>query len=91
MLGEGFFGTLMRKLFLWSGNMISAKDGAQTTLHCVLVEETSLESGAFYSQFGIYQDKEARKGGWPMKLPNLNATPEVATKLWEASDKLVGL
>lgn len=91
LLSEGFFGTVLRKLFLWSGNMISVEDGAQTTLHCVLEDESSMESGAFYSQFGIYKDKDARKGGWPMKLPNSTATPEVATKLWEVSDKLVGL
>ena len=71
--------------------MISAVDGAQTSLHCILTDAENMESGAFYSQFGIYKDVEAKKGGWPMKLPNPNATPEVALKLWEESEKLVGV
>jgi hypothetical protein len=53
--------------------MISAEDGAQTVLYCVL--EESIEIEAFYSQFRIYQDKAARKRGWRLKLPSpTNAT-----------------
>jgi NAD(P)-dependent dehydrogenase (short-subunit alcohol dehydrogenase family) len=95
MFGTHFVGRTVansfRKLMLWRGNMISAVDGAQTTLHCVLEDAEAMENGAFYSQFGVYQDKPSQKGGWPMKLPNPNATPEAAAKLWEASEKLVGI
>ena len=69
--------------------MISAVDGAHTTLYCVLVDADKMESGAFYSQFGAYKEKDAQKGGWPMKIPNPNATPEAAAKLWVLSEKLV--
>jgi len=71
--------------------MISAPDGAQTTLYCVLIDADEMESCAFYSQFGVYKDKESQNGGCPMKMSNPNATPEVAAKLWEVSEKLAGL
>ena len=92
--GDGVIGRMMssavRNLFLWKGDMLNAVDGAQTTLHCVLEEADKMESGAFYSQFGAYKDIDSRKGGWPMKIPNPNATPEAAAKLWIESEKLVG-
>eukprot|EP00978_Attheya_sp_CCMP212_P021430 scaffold62527_cov49-Attheya_sp.AAC.3 len=74
-----------------SGMKIPTVDGAQSTLHCVLEDAEKLESGAFYSQMGIYMDEDSVKGGWPMKLPNPNATPEAAAKLWKVSEALVGL
>ena len=93
MLGTGFvakwFAAMMRQVFLWKGDMITPVDGAQTTLHCVL--DDNIQSGKFYSQFGIYKDEKYRAGGWPMELPNPKATPEAADKLWEVSEKLVGL
>jgi len=91
MFGTGVFGKmiggLLRQIFFWKGDIISAEDGAQTTLHCLLADD--IESGKFYSQVGVYKDEAAKKGGWPMELPNPNGTPEAATKLWEASEKLV--
>jgi len=91
MLGEGWLGQmmgdLMRNIFLWKGDMIAAVDGAQTTLHCLLADD--IQSGKFYSQFGVYKDEASRNGGWPMELPNSNATPDKAAKLWEISDNLV--
>jgi len=91
MFGEGawgtFLGNTMRSVFRWKGDMISAVDGAQTTLHCVL--DDNIESGKFYSQFGIYKHPEDRNGGWPMDLRNPNATDEKAAQLWEISEKLV--
>ena len=95
MFGDGWFGNMMsnvlRKLFLLKGDMISAVDGAQTTLHCVLEDADKMESGAFYSQFGDYKDAASRNGGWPMKIPNPNATPEAASRLWAESEKLVSV
>lgn len=89
VFGTGIFGWIVRKLFLLSGHMITTEDGAQTTLHCVLNDD--IENGAFYSQFGIYIEKEYQNGGWPMTLPNPNFTEENASKLWKESEKLVGV
>jgi NAD(P)-dependent dehydrogenase (short-subunit alcohol dehydrogenase family) len=93
--GTGFFGKLaasiIKTLIYWKGDMITAVDGAQTSLHCLLEDADKMENGGFYSQFGIYVDEASRAGGWPMKLPNPNATPEAAAKLWVESEKLVGV
>jgi len=93
MFGDGivgkFISNTVRKIYEWKGDMISAVDGAQTTLHCILQDSDKMESGRFYSQFGIYEHPDDRKGGWPMNLRNVNATREKATKLWELSEKLV--
>jgi len=93
IFGEGFLADLLaglvRKLYLWKGDLIVPEDGAQTTLHCVLAD--NIESGKFYSQFGIYKDEASRSGGWPMKHPNPNASDENAEKLWTLSEKLVGV
>lgn len=85
----GFVGNLIRNVFQMTGMMIGAVDGAQTTLHCVLSDVDDIENGAFYSQHGPYLDKASRKGGWPLKLPNKNATPELAEKLWDESAKIL--
>merc|ERR1711971_1074610 len=73
------------------GKMINVWDGSQTSLHCILSEPEDLENGGFYSQLGIYVDKASRAGGWPLKLPNVEATDANASRLWEESVKLVGL
>ena len=80
---------MLKKLLLWKGDIISPVDGAQTTLHCLLADD--IQSGKFYSQVGIYKDEASQAGGWPMDLPNPNATPDAATKLWDMSEKLVGV
>jgi NAD(P)-dependent dehydrogenase (short-subunit alcohol dehydrogenase family) len=86
-----FLAEMMRQVFLWKGDMIMPVDGAQTTLYCLLEDADKVESGAFYSQFGIYKDPDLQPGGWPMKKsvnPD-NATPENAATLWDVSKKLV--
>ena len=71
-------------------DMITAVDGAQTTLHCLLEDASRMQNGKFYSQFGLYQNKKCRAGGWPFEeMPNPNATPEKAKALWELSETLV--
>ena len=95
IFGKGWFAELLasatRQVYLWKGDMITAVDGAQTTLHCVLSDD--IESGAFYSQFGVYEDPELQAGGWPVpkSINPEHATPEIAAKLWEVSEKLVGM
>jgi NAD(P)-dependent dehydrogenase (short-subunit alcohol dehydrogenase family) len=97
MMGDGFFARMfaevLRTMIKWKGDMISAVDGAQTSIYCVLEDPDKMESGNFYSQFGIYKDPALQPGGWPMKqnINPENATSENAAKLWEVSDKLVGL
>mmetsp|Transcript_8231 Transcript_8231/g.12646 ORF Transcript_8231/g.12646 Transcript_8231/m.12646 type:complete len:324 (+) Transcript_8231:58-1029(+) len=88
VLSSGFVGNAIRNLVQWMGHMIGPVDGAQTTLHCAL--EDDIQSGGWYSQFGIYKNKSAKAGGWPLpKMPNANATPEAASKLWNMSEELV--
>ena len=93
-LGDSFFGKLaanvIRTIFLLKGDMISPVDGAQTTLHCLLQDAEQMQSGGFYSQFGIYRDDESKPGGWPMPLNNPNVTEELPEALWTLSEKLVG-
>eukprot|EP00536_Pseudo-nitzschia_multiseries_P001462 jgi/Psemu1/3391/gm1.3391_g len=94
MLGTGtiagIVGAALRRFFLLSGHMIRPEDGGiQTSLHCILDDD--VESGKYYAQFGIFKDESCQAGGWPLEMPNPNATVEAAEKLWEVSDKLVGL
>jgi NAD(P)-dependent dehydrogenase (short-subunit alcohol dehydrogenase family) len=67
-------------------------DGAQTTLHCLLAPEVVDNSGAFYSQIGMYRSKEFKPGGWPMRSPNPHAhDDENRDRLWEVSKEMVGI
>ena len=68
-------------------------ESAQTSLHCLLSDEATKHSGAYFSQHSVlYRDKECRKGGWPMKSPNPHARDKnAAKKLVELSKELVGL
>ena len=71
--------------------MIEPWEGAQTTLHCVLDPDVPTHAGEFYSQLGVYRDKSANRGGWPLRSPNPQAHDDgLATKFWELSEQLVG-
>jgi retinol dehydrogenase-13 len=72
--------------------MMSADDGAQTQLHCLLDDDAPRHSGGYYSQNSIlYPDKANRAGGWPMRSPNPNVyDDQLAERLYEASRDLVG-
>lgn len=49
----------------------SSWESSQTTLHCLLSDDAKNHSGAYFSQHSVlYQDKDCKKGGWPMKSPN---------------------
>lgn len=73
--------------------MMSAVDGAQTQLHCLLDDDAPNHSGEFYSQNSIiYPNKENRPGGWPMRSPNpLTYNDNLAEQLYETSAELVCL
>jgi NAD(P)-dependent dehydrogenase (short-subunit alcohol dehydrogenase family) len=73
--------------------MMSAWEGAQTTLHCLLCDDAPQHSGAYYSQMStLYPNRDNRPGGWPMRSPNLHAhDTELAERLYRDSLELVGL
>jgi NAD(P)-dependent dehydrogenase (short-subunit alcohol dehydrogenase family) len=68
-------------------------ESAQTSLHCLLSDDAPKHSGKYFSQHSsLYNDKECRKGGWPMETPNPNAKDMAqAKKLVEMSREMVGL
>ena len=66
--------------------------GCQTTLYTILSPDIEQHSGAYFSQVGVYRNKSANDGGWPLKSPNPVANDmSVARRLWEVSWKMVGL
>ena len=73
--------------------MMSAEDGAQTQLHCLLDDDAPSHSGEYFSQNGLlYSKKDNRPGGWPMHSPNpLTYDDELAKRLYEASMDMTGL
>ena len=72
--------------------MMSAEDGAQTQLHCLLDDDAPKHSGEYYSQNSIlYPNKANRPGGWPMRSPNPHVYDDrLAERLYQASRTLVG-
>ncbi len=68
-------------------------ESAQTSLHCLVSDDAPKHSGEYFSQHSsLYNDKECRKGGWPMETPNPNAKDMAqAKKLVEMSREMVGL
>jgi hypothetical protein len=68
-------------------------ESAQTSLHVLLSDDAPKHSGAYFSQHSVlYNDKECRPGGWPMKSPNPHAHDmDAAKRLVEKSYELVGL
>ena len=78
--------------FLRLQGMIEPWEGTQTSLYALLAPEVERESGAFYSQTGMYRDKALNKGGWPLRSPNPNAHDDAAAERLDAvSRALVGL
>lgn len=73
--------------------LMSAKEGAQTQLHCLLDPDAPKHSGEYFSQNSIfYSDKKDKPGGWPMRSPNpLVYDDGLAERLVEVSNELVGL
>lgn len=83
--------TLLRP-FLRMAGMIEPWEGAQSTLFALLSPEVEAHNGAYFSQLGMYRDKSANKGGWPMRSPNPHANDDaVAERLDAVSRQLVGL
>ncbi|MBX7197632.1 MAG: SDR family oxidoreductase [Sandaracinus sp.] len=78
--------------FLRLAGMIEPWEGTQTTLYALLSPEVEAHSGAYFSQLGMYRDKAANAGGWPLRSPNPIAHDDaVAARLDRVSRQLVGL
>ena len=78
--------------FLRLAGMIEPWEGAQTTLYALLAPEVEAHNGAFFSQLGMYRDKAANAGGWPLRSPNPQAhDAAAAARLDAVSRGLVGL
>ncbi len=76
--------------FLRLGGMIEPWEGAQTSLHALLADD--VQSGAYYSQTGVYREKKCNKGGWPLESPNPRVHDDtLVDALWEKSEAMVGL
>ena len=85
--------SLMRPVSNLMGMTDSNEDSAQSTLHCLLSDDASNHSGAYFSQSSVlYRDPGCRDGGWPLETPNPNArNMETARKLVDLSYEMVGM
>ena len=83
---------ILMRPFMGLMGMIEPWEGAQTTLHAVLDDEVPHHNGAYYSQKGLYRDKSAAPGGWPLVSPNPVAHDDAVSKrFWDISRELTGL
>ncbi len=84
---------ILKPIFAGLNFSDSSWESAQASLHCLLSEESTKHSGKYFSQHSVlYQDKECKKGGFPMTSPNPHANDmEAAKKLVKVSRELVGL
>jgi hypothetical protein len=100
-MAASFFGHFLMKSIMTIAKPIfnalnfsdSSWESAQASLHCLLSDEALQYSGQYFSQHSVlYQDKECKKGGFPMKSPNPHARDmEAAQKLVNLSKELVGI
>ncbi len=87
-----FFQDVLLKPFLSIAGMTNTTIGSQTTLHCLLDDSVVDKSGCFFSQVGIYKDKESRAGGWPMESPNGQVYDDIlCEKLFKVAKSMVGI
>jgi len=85
--------SILKPIFKILNYSDSSWESSQASLHVLLSDDAPNHSGAYFSQHSIlYQDKECKKGGFPMKTPNPNARDmETARQLVAKSYELVGL
>ena len=78
---------LVNPFFKYGNAMIEPWEGIQAHLHCLLSD--NLENGCYYSQTN---SPKGVVGGFPCTSPNEEAhNDDIAARLWDASEKLVGL
>ena len=68
---------------------ITIEQASQIHLYCALSPD--IENGKFYSQIGIYGNKNMQKGGLPMEFKSPNATLEKQSALWSWTMKELNL
>ena len=74
--------------FKWSP--ISASDGAQTTLHCLLSDEALKHNGSYFSQVAMIGYSAGPDRGWPLTSPNPEANDAaVAVRLWDVTVDMI--
>lgn len=78
-----FFGSFFGVQTTWQS--------VQTILHCTLEDESSLQPGAFYSQYYQSKYRDGATGGWPMTSPNPLVNAKDAAALEAISYKVLGL
>jgi NAD(P)-dependent dehydrogenase (short-subunit alcohol dehydrogenase family) len=72
--------------------MLEPWEGAQTTLYALLSPEVPAHAGGYFSQVGLYRDRRANRGGWPLTSPSPHAHDDAAAERLDAlSRQLVGL
>ena len=82
---------ILRPIFRLGG-MLEPWEGAQSTLYALLSPEVPAHNGAYFSQIGMYRDRSANRGGWPLRSPNPNAHDDaLAEKLDQVSRRMVGI
>ena len=80
---------LLRPILKLAG-MIEPWEGAQSSLYALLSPEVPARSGSYFSQVGIYRNRDAAKGGWPLHSPNPHAHDDtLAEKLYQVSLRMV--
>lgn len=84
--------TCVMPLFGKSFGVISVQEASQVHLYCCLAPVKDLQSGAFYSQKGIYTDPVMAKGALPFtEFNNPNINDDLEKTLFQWSLKEVGL
>jgi retinol dehydrogenase-13 len=82
---------LLRPVLRLAG-MLEPWEGAQTTLHALLSPDVPAHAGGFFSQVGLYRDRKANPGGWPLHSPSPHANDDAAAERLDAVSRvLVGL
>ncbi|MEB3330311.1 MAG: SDR family oxidoreductase [Candidatus Sericytochromatia bacterium] len=72
--------------------MLEPWEGTQSTLHALLSPEVPAHAGAYFSQVGLYRERAANRGGWPLHSPSPHAHDDAAAERLDAvSRQLVGL
>ena len=69
--------------------MKSPKQGAQTSLHCCLIDFDKLESGCYYSDCKVKKEKMPAGDDDDYKKVEDESWPQQAEKFWAVSEEMV--
>ncbi|XDZ66463.1 SDR family NAD(P)-dependent oxidoreductase [Alphaproteobacteria bacterium LSUCC0684] len=81
------------KILKGSDGLITTWQSVQTTLHCLLDEESQYHAGEYFSQGSVfYRSRQHRSGGWPMTSPHPDMQDDqLGLMLYEKAAQLVNL